>query len=76
MQQFFLSTEIAIQNLTSDLFFQFQKFVISYKACMIFCEQHEISLTACKLYDSFTFEQKLEFSDVELTYKLQVKQFH
>jgi len=43
---------------------------------MIFHEQHEINLTACKLYDSFTFEQKLEFSDVELTYRLQVKQFH
>ena len=43
---------------------------------MIFHEQHEISLTACKLYDNFTFKQKLEFSDIELTYRLQVKQFH
>ena len=43
---------------------------------MIFHEQHEISSAACELYDSFTFKQKLEFSDIELTYKLQVKQFH
>jgi len=43
---------------------------------MIFHEQHEIDSAACELYDSFTFKQKLEFSDVELTYRLQVKQFH
>ena len=50
--------------------------MINYRACMIFHEQHEISSAAYKLYNNFIFKQKLEFSDIELIYRLQVKQFH
>jgi hypothetical protein len=38
-------------------------------------KEHLVGLAACELYECSIFEQMLEFSDVELVYRLQVKQF-
>jgi hypothetical protein len=38
-------------------------------------KEHLVGLAACELYECSTFKQMLEFPDVELIYRLQVKQF-
>ena len=76
MQLFTFLIEIIVHCLVEDHNSELPESLANCKAYMAFHEQHSVNLAVYELYECSTFEQMLEFSDIELVYRLQVMQFN